>query len=224
MLSTIAEVTHDIDHLNLDAFEFDWTRKSSDNSLVYSATIEKELAGLVEFEPDERSFYNFMYLIEVIPEYRGTSIAGELLAFIGLNSIERGFDGFVVFESKTVYYEYYIDRYGAKPLRGRRLYFDTEATKRLIRLYIEVNYTSEDILKPPLVISDNKEEYVITPEEKARSEKIIAEGDAYVMEHGHGIVPPKNRNDLTGFRHLLAIEARIGRKITESEWENMSIR
>lgn len=224
MLSTIAEVTHRIDSLNLEGFEFDWTRKSSKNSLIYSATACEELAGLVEFEPLTDLKYNFMYLIEVTAEYRGTSVAGELLAFIGKNSIEQGFDGFVVFESKSVYYEYYIQKYGAKPLIGRRLHFDKEATKRLIRRYLELTYTSEDILKPAMIISDHKSEYIITPEEKARHDAIIAKGDAYVMKHGHGIVPPKSRNELAGLRYIPSIEATIGRRITENEWENMSIR
>jgi len=225
VISKISEVTKKIKNLDLNAFEFDWKRKSSEGSVIFGATVKQELAGLVEFEPDEKSLYNFMYLIEVIPAYRGTNVAGELLAFIGRDSLERGFDGFVVWESKTVYYQYYIDKYGAKPITNRRLYFDEEATKRLIRIYLEVNYTSDDILKPPMIIAEKSEDfYVATPEEKARRAQVIADGEELIRKHGHGIVPPKNRNDFTGLRYLVAIEARLGRKITDSEWDGMSIR
>jgi len=225
MLSTISEVIKHLKDLDLKAFEFDWMRKSSEASIICGATIDAELVELIEFEPDVTSLYNFMYLIEVIPAYRGTNVAGELLAFIGRDSLERGFDGFVVWESKTVYYQYYIDKYGAKPITNRRLYFDEEATRRLIRVYLEVNYTSDDILKPPTMIAEKREAvYTATVEEKQRREQVIAEGEELIRKYGHGIVPPKNRNDFTGFRYLLAIEARLGRKITDSEWDGMSIR
>ena len=225
MKSNISEVTNSVKNLDLAAFEFDWTRKSSDNSLIYGATVENKLAGLIEFEPDVKSLHNFMHLIEVIPDFRGMEVAGELLAFIGRDSLERGFDGFVFWESKSVYYQYYIDKYGAKPITNRRLYFDEEATRRLIRVYLEVNYTIDDILKPPMIVAEKRAEpYVITPEEKARHERVIAEGEELIRKHGHGIVPPKNRSDLTGLRYIIAIEARLGRKITDSEWDGMSIR
>ena len=225
MKSIINEVTNSVKNMDLDAFEFDWTRKSSDHSLIYGATVENKLVGLIEFEPDVKSLQNFMYLIEVIPDFRGTEVAGELLAFIGRDSLERGFDGFVVWESKSVYYQYYIDKYGAKPMTNRRLYFDEEATKRLIRIYLEVNYTIDDILKPSMIVSEKRAEpYRVTPEEKTRRERVIAEGEERIRKHGHGIIPPKNPNDLTGLRYIIAIEARLGRKITDSEWEGMSIR
>jgi hypothetical protein len=43
---------------------------------------------------------------------------------------------FVLFEPKTALYEYYIKKYGAKPLTGRKLVFDTAATKELIRRFL----------------------------------------------------------------------------------------
>ncbi|MCL2558968.1 MAG: hypothetical protein FWE07_00655 [Turicibacter sp.] len=153
------------------------------------------------------------------------TIAGELLAFIGKDALESGFDGFVVFESKSLLYEYYSEKYGAKPARHRRLYFDTAATKRLIRIYLDGNDTPADVLKPSPIISENREvAYTISPEEKARHKNIIAEGEAYIREHGHGIVPTKDRRDLIGFRYVLAIEVRLGRKISDAEWDSMSIR
>ena len=225
MLSCIDEVTHQVENLDLNAFEFDWLRKSSEESVVFGGTVNQELVGLVEFERLKNLGYNFMYLIEVVPSYRGTSVAGELLAFVGQDSINQGFDGFVVFESKSVYYEYYIQNYGAKPLRGRRLHFDQEATEKLIRRFLTLDYTRYDLPRTTTIVSENREmAYVITPEEQARHDKIIAEGEANIKKYGHGIVRPKNRNDFAGLRFIPTIEAKLGRKITDSEWEGMSIR
>jgi|GEM_PF-843585 len=225
IISTINEVTNQMNDLNLMPFEFDWTRKSSDNSVIYGATVEDEVVGLVEFERMENLIYNFMYLIEVIPNYRGTTVAGELLAFIGQDSINQGFDGFVVWESKSIYYEYYIQNYGAKPLMGRRLHFDKKATEKLIRRFLTLNYTQDDIPRPPMIVSEKREAaYIATPEEQARREKVIAEGEELIRKYGYGVVPPENRNDLTGLRFIPSIEAKLGRKITESEWDGMSIR
>ena len=225
MLSTIIEITDEIKEKDLQEFEFNWKMTSSDESVIYAAIVQDHIAGLVEFERLTSQLYNFMYLIEVTPDFRGTSIAGELLAFIGKDSLENGFDGFVVFESKSLLYEYYIDKYGAKPLRGRRLYFDEDATKRLIRIYLEVNYTQDDILKPPPIVSENiSVAYTASPKTCPRCAEIIAKGEEHIRKYGYGILPPKNRNDFAGLRYIPAIEAKLGRKITDYEWENMSIR
>ena len=225
MLSTITDVTDKIKEKDLKEFEFNWKMKSSDENIIYAATVQDDIAGLVEFERKASDLHNFMYLIEVTPSYRGTTTAGELLAFIGKDSLENGFDGFVVFESKSLLYEYYIYKYGAKPVRGRRLYFDEAATRRLIRIYLEQNYTSADILKPPMFVAENRDsEYSVDSEVCPNCAKIIATGEKHIRKYGYGIVPSKNHNDLTGFRYILAIEAKLGRKITENEWNNMSIR
>ena len=122
---------------NKDAFDFDWTKRTSPNSIVVGNIHAGEIVGLVEFERLHSSLCNYMSLIEVASDYRGTTVAGELLAYVGRDSLEQGFDGFFFLESKSSLYEYYQIKYGAKPSSGRRLYFDTQATKKLIELYLE---------------------------------------------------------------------------------------
>lgn len=59
------------------------------------------------------------------------------------------------------------------------------------------------------------------------SEEVIKLGDEYIQKYGHGIIPIKDERskwELTGFRIMLEIEKEIGRKITEEEWADMSIR
>ena len=137
MLSTIIEVKEVKILRNLAGFEFNWSLRTNDQTYIYWAKVTDEIAGLVEFERMQKELFNFMHLIEVSKAYRGTTVAGELLAFVGHDSLQNGFDGFVVFESKSVTYEYYIEKYGAKPLIGRRLHFDTTATLKLIQTYLE---------------------------------------------------------------------------------------
>lgn len=139
MLSKIIDLK-DIEREKLDLlknFEFNWSLKANENTNIFCSIVSGDLAGLVEFERVKEDLFNFMHLIEVSHKYRGTTIAGELLAFVGLDSLNNGFDGFVVFESKSVTYNYYIEKYGAKPVYGRRLHFDTIATKKLIKTYLE---------------------------------------------------------------------------------------
>jgi hypothetical protein len=60
---------------------------------------------------------------------RHAGIVGTLLAFVAKESFAAGCDGFVVFVSKTALFEYYRQHYGAKPLGGLKLHFDTEASE-----------------------------------------------------------------------------------------------
>ncbi|MDR1213324.1 MAG: GNAT family N-acetyltransferase [Propionibacteriaceae bacterium] len=120
----------------LAGFEFDWTARSNDQTITVARIENGEIAGLAEFERLPHDLFDFLHLIEVAPEYRGTEVAGKLLAYVARDSFERDFDGFVVFEPKTLLYQYYIEKYGAKPLPGRRLHFDSLASQVLIERYL----------------------------------------------------------------------------------------
>ena len=122
--------------LNIKGFIFNWSEISSARAVTVSKIVNGEIAGLVEFERQPENLCNHMWLIEVQENYQGTGIAGKLLAYVGRDSLEAGFEGFVVFETKTALYRYYQDKYGAKPLDGRRLFFDTIATKNLVDKYL----------------------------------------------------------------------------------------
>jgi hypothetical protein len=96
----------------------------------------------VEFERVPQSRYNFIYRLESAPHNVGKSkvydnVAGTLLAYVARDSFNYGFDGFVVLKSKTILVNHYINKYGAKLIGdGNRLYFDTNASKRLIKIYL----------------------------------------------------------------------------------------
>lgn len=136
MLSTIEKIDNRNLVKNLSGFELNWDIPSNQRALLFSALVNNDIVGLVEFSQEHTELFNYMYFIEVREDFRGSTIAGELLAWVGLDSLNQGLDGFVVFESKSRYYAYYIQKYGAKPINFKRLFFDTAATKKLIETYL----------------------------------------------------------------------------------------
>jgi hypothetical protein len=118
-------------------YVFDWTKRSSERAKTVSYVSNGDIAGLVEFERQPENILNYMWLIEVADDYKGTGVAGKLLAYVGKDSLEQGFEGFVLFESKSALYEYYQVAYHAKPVRGRLLHFDTQATQWLIDEFLK---------------------------------------------------------------------------------------
>ena len=65
------------------------------------------------------------------------NVAGTLFAYVAKDSPDAGFEGFVVFDSKTILIDHYVAQYGAQVLFGNRLYFDTKASKALIKKYLK---------------------------------------------------------------------------------------
>jgi len=128
--------------LKKDGWKFDWD-KSFGAILQKIAYLENEkIQGLVEFEEVPSSLYNIIYRIELAPENisknrKIDNVAGTLFAYVAKDSLDAGFEGFVVFDSKTILIDHYVEKYGAKVLFGNRLYFDTEASKALIKKFLK---------------------------------------------------------------------------------------
>ncbi|MDR2702852.1 MAG: hypothetical protein LBB58_00705 [Cellulomonadaceae bacterium] len=121
---------------DLEEYIFDWTKRSGENTIVVGSIHDGDIAGLVEYERQPSNQANYMWLLEVSSGYRGSAVAGELLAYVGRDSMEQGYEGFFFFEPKTSLYLFYQVKYGAKPSHGRYLYFDGEATRNLIVTYL----------------------------------------------------------------------------------------
>jgi len=122
--------------------------RSSSIEMERHVLINDEIEGLIEYEIVSNELYVFAHKLEIDPHNRGedkryTGIAGILLAYVAKESFNSGCDGFVVFISKTQLYEYYQKQYGAKPLGGLKLHFDTMASEKLIKEYLvgkEIRY------------------------------------------------------------------------------------
>ncbi|MDR1798209.1 MAG: hypothetical protein LBR44_12395 [Clostridiales Family XIII bacterium] len=138
--------------LKARGWAFDWsdgaTDLITDNSILKALLIDDEIEGLIEYEIVARDLYVFAHKLEIDPQNRGENkrhegVAGVLLAYVAKESFNAGCDGFVVFISKSKLFEYYQNQYGAKPLGGLKLHFDTAASEKLIHDYLagkEIQY------------------------------------------------------------------------------------
>jgi hypothetical protein len=128
--------------LKKDGWKFDWDKSFGAISQKIAYLENEKIQGLVEFEEVPSSLYNIIYRIELAPENIGKNrkidnIAGTLFAYVAKDSLDAGFEGFVVFDSKTILIDHYVEKYGAQVLFGNRLYFDTKASKALINKYLK---------------------------------------------------------------------------------------
>ncbi|MCL2181092.1 MAG: hypothetical protein FWB83_08190 [Treponema sp.] len=128
--------------LKKDGWKFDWDKSFGAISQKIAYLENDIIQGLVEFEEVPSSLYNIIYRIELAPENIGKNrkidnIAGTLFAYVAKDSLDVGFEGFVVFDSKTILIDHYVEKYGAQILFGNRLYFDTKASKLLIKKYLK---------------------------------------------------------------------------------------
>jgi len=128
--------------LKKEGWNFDWDKSFGAISQKIAYIENDKIQGLVEFEEVPSSLYNIIYRIELAPENIGKNrkidnIAGTLFAYVAKDSLDAGFEGFVVFDSKTVLVKHYVEKYGAKVLFGNRLYFDTKASVALINKFLK---------------------------------------------------------------------------------------
>jgi len=119
---------------------FTWKKKRTPNTVVVGIYDKQTLAGLIQFEGFIPDLYYYIYLIEVMKEYRGGTAAGKLLAYVAKQSLDNACEGFVLLEPKTKLYEFYQKKYGAKPFRGMELLFDTPAAIALVKKYLKEDY------------------------------------------------------------------------------------
>lgn len=108
---------------------------------VYKLTIvnnQQIIQGLISLEvkPD----HVYMHLVESAPFNKGKSkmyagVPGNLVAFAGKLSFQRGHEGNVSFFSKTQLVQHYIDSLGAMHVGGRIMIIDTIAALKLINKY-----------------------------------------------------------------------------------------
>jgi len=123
---------------------FDWKTEIKDKSKeVYKlSTVNNPsiIQGLISIE--EKEDHIFMHLVESAGFNRGKDkiyfgVPGNLVAFACKTSKDRGYEGFVAFDSKTVLVKHYQETLGALQLRGQRMYLDDMAAQKLIYQYFK---------------------------------------------------------------------------------------
>ena len=110
---------------------------------VYKLTIEGNptiIQGLLSIS--DYDDHIFMHLIESAPFNFGKpklyeGVPGNLVAFACKESVEKGYEGFVAFVSKTKLMRHYEDTIGAHFIGGQRMAIGREAAAKLINQYFK---------------------------------------------------------------------------------------
>ena len=100
------------------------------------------LHGLISLQ--DKGDHIFMHLIESSQFNRGAKkvylgVPGNLIAFACKLSFDKGFGGYVSFESKTKLIRHYQKTLGAELLFGNFMAIDTKAAIKLVNQYFPEN-------------------------------------------------------------------------------------
>ena len=136
----------DIRKLKKSDWLFDWKTEAKQNDkTVYKLVIVGNpniIQGLISLE--DRGDHIFMALIESSKFNRGArkvylGVPSNLVAFACKLSFDKGYSGYVSFESKTRLKEHYQKTLGAHVLFGNIMAIDTRAAIKLVRQYFSYN-------------------------------------------------------------------------------------
>lgn len=125
---------------------FDWKREGKQPARqVFKLVIKGNpdiIQGLISLQ--DRGDHIFMALIESAKFNRGAKkvylgVPGNLVAFACKFSFERGYDGYVSFESKSRLIEHYSKSLGASVLFGNIMAIETRAASKLVTQYFPQN-------------------------------------------------------------------------------------
>lgn len=123
---------------------FDWKSEfRASGTEVYKLIVRNEpsiIHGLVALRLNKD--HVLMTLLESAPFNRGSNkifagVPGNLVAFACNRSYQQGYEGYVVFLSKTRLIEHYTKTLGAKHIGGQRMLIDAETAQKLIARYFK---------------------------------------------------------------------------------------
>ncbi|GAB3701916.1 hypothetical protein GCM10027592_30710 [Spirosoma flavus] len=134
----------DLPRLNKKFWSFDWKQEIKlTDRIVYKLTTQENpdvIQGLISWS--DLGDHIFINVVESALFNRGKErlyqgVAGNLFAIACQESFKKGYDGFIVFESKTKLIGHYRDLLGAQRLGNSiRMFIDTQAANQLIKLYL----------------------------------------------------------------------------------------
>lgn len=136
----------DLKRIKKSEWLFDWKYEAKQaDKTVYKLVIEKNsriVQGLISIQ--DRGDHIFMALIESSKFNRGADklylgVPGNLVAFACKLSLDKGYAGYVSFESKTKLKEHYQKSLGAHVLFGNVMAIDTKAARKLVNQYFPEN-------------------------------------------------------------------------------------
>jgi hypothetical protein len=124
---------------------FEWSKEiEKPDRQVFKLVIcnnETIIQGLISLSDFKDHIY--MHLIESAKFNKGktkvyTGVPGNLVAFACKFSYDKGYDGYVAFDSKTKLIQHYQNSLGARWLKGTRMYIDSIVAKKLIAQYFKI--------------------------------------------------------------------------------------
>lgn len=136
--------TQDEKQIKKKDWQFDWKREIEDpNRETYKlATVNNPIIiqGLLSIQ--DKGDHIFMHLIESARFNKGQQkaylgVPGNLVAYACQASLERGYEGFISFISKTALKKHYQQTLGAKILYGDTMIIDSPDALKLINRYFK---------------------------------------------------------------------------------------
>jgi len=130
--------------INHSDWQFDWRAEIRDKSkAVYKLSTlnnPKIIQGLLSIE--DKHDHIFMHLIESSKFNKGKGkiylgVPGNLVAYACKVSVDKGYQGFLAFDAKTILIKHYQETLHATHFRGLRMFIETKAAMRLISQYFK---------------------------------------------------------------------------------------
>ncbi|TVQ16236.1 MAG: hypothetical protein EA364_00480 [Balneolaceae bacterium] len=137
---------HKSDKKNINPAEwlFDWEAELdlSDREVFKLTTVNnpKIIHGLLSVE--DKTDHIFIHLVESANFNKGTNkmylgVAGNLFAFACKLSFEKGYEGYVAFDSKSALIEHYKKNLRATHFKGQRMFIETVNALKLVQKYFQ---------------------------------------------------------------------------------------
>lgn len=134
----------DLKEINKADWQFNWAKEIKDKTKsVYKLTTINNPAiiqGLLSIE--DKQDHIFMHLIESSKFNKNKGkvyfgVPGNLVAYACKVSVDKGYQGFVAFDAKTVLIKHYQETLLATHFRGLRMFIETNAALNLISKYFK---------------------------------------------------------------------------------------
>ena len=125
-------------------WQFNWQKELKDKTKeVYKLTTVNNptiIQGILSIE--DKQDHVFMHLIESAKFNKGKDkvyfgVPGNLVAYACKVSIEKGYEGFLAFDAKSVLIKHYQESLHATHFRGLRMFIETSAALKLISQYFK---------------------------------------------------------------------------------------
>lgn len=125
-------------------WQFDWKSEFKDESkVIYKLTTTNNptiIQGLLSIE--DKVDHIFMHLVESSKFNLGKNkiylgVPGNLVAYAYKVSFDKGYDGYVAFDSKTVLIEHYQKTLDATHFKELRMFIDTISAGKLVSQYFK---------------------------------------------------------------------------------------